>query len=164
MPSSDPCPPSSSSALYKTLHTTALSFIHSLDQHLTPTLLNIPKIRALRTSNYTHNWGHNYHVSTSPHLQGTKDLNEFIAHMQSMLPLLESWNTEVNDVVVDEAKEMVVVRASYWMKVRGQEEVENDLVWWLWMEGGGERVEKAVEFLDGEATRRIGEIIREAKG
>lgn len=79
--------------------------------------------------------------------------------MQKMIPLLESWHTDVSDVVVDEAKKMVIVRASYWMKIKGEAHVENDLIWWLCMDESGEKVKRGIEFLDAEATGRIAELM-----
>jgi hypothetical protein len=90
-------------------------------------------------------------------MQGVLDLDGFLAHMRKMLPRLDSVHTYVSDVAVDEARRMVVVRASYWMKVKGNEAVENDLVWLLWMDESGNRVKSSVELLDAEATKRIAE-------
>jgi hypothetical protein len=157
MSSSDPPPPPASSQIYRLLHATALAFIHSLDEYDGSSDADITKIRAVRTQDYTHSWGHNYFVSTKPPMQGAIDLDGFLAHMRKMLPRLESVHTCVGDVAVDEANKMVVVRASYWMKVNGHEAVENDLIWWLWMDENGEKVKRSVELLDAEATKRIAE-------
>lgn len=59
---------------------------------------------------------------------------------------------------------MVVARATYWMKVYGQTEaVENDLVWWLWMDADGKKVERSVEFIDAGAGKVVKEMIDEVK-
>ncbi|KAF2637530.1 hypothetical protein P280DRAFT_472237 [Massarina eburnea CBS 473.64] len=144
--------------LYKNLHTTAFAFIESLGYSAhspAPTHMNIPLILSLRTNTYTHSFGHNYFISTAPPLQGTYTLDEFIAHLTRTTSMLESWQSEVRDICVDEAKRMVVARAGFWMKVKGEEAVENDLVWWLWMDGEGRKVERSIEFLDGVATKKL---------
>ncbi|KAF2684404.1 hypothetical protein K458DRAFT_388877 [Lentithecium fluviatile CBS 122367] len=163
MPPIDSSPASATSPFYKTLHATTLSFIHSLFESQSSTRIDAPLIHAVHTPSYNHSWGHNYFVSTHPGLQGTHDLDSFLAHMQDMLTKLESWRTDIKNVVVDEVKRMVVVRASYWMKVKGAETVENDLVWWLWMDESGERVERSIEFVDAEAARRIEEVMMGTK-
>jgi hypothetical protein len=157
MSSSNPSPLPPCSQIYRLLHATALAFIHSLDEYDGSPDADTTQIRAVRTQDYTHSWGHNYFVSTKPPMQGKLDLDGFLTHMQKMLPRLDSVHTYVSDVTVDEAKKTVVVRASYWMKVQGTEAVENDLIWWLWMDESGDKVKRSVELLDAEATRRIAE-------
>ena len=69
---------------------------------------------------------------------------------------LESWRAEVREVCVDEAKRVVVARTGYFMKARGQQSaVENDLVWWIWMDERGEKVERSMEFVDPKATEEL---------
>lgn len=80
--------------------------------------------------------------------------------------MLESWDTTVTDVCVDEARRSVVVRARYGMRVKGAEvEVQNDIVWWLWMaeDEGVVKVERSVEFVDGVASGRLKEVMGEMK-
>ena len=81
-----------------------------------------------------------------------------------MTPKLESWESEVTDVIVDEARTKVIVRSSYWMQPKGvgkEERVENDLIWFLdLVEGDGEwKVSKSVEFIDGIASGRLMELM-----
>lgn len=149
------------SSLYKTLFATATEFIRSQDRDdAQPTRMNQNRVRAIRTSNHQHSFGHNYLVSTKPPFQGTLNADEFLAHVNGMLPKLDTWDTHITDIVVDETRKMCIVRASYYMKPLGADEpVENDLVWWLWMEDGGRRVEKAVEFVDAAATVKIRELM-----
>jgi len=89
------------------------------------------------------------------------DLERYIAHLNTMLPRLESWDTRITDIAVDEMKRVCVVRGSYFIEVKGVgKAVENDIVWWLWMDGEGKLVERGMEFVDGVATGRIRELIR----
>jgi len=154
-----------SSKLYSTLHDTAIAFIDSTS--LDPSKINRmdeSRIRAIRSSNFTHSWGHNYAASLSPALSQTLDVDGFIKHLNGMTPKLESWESEVTDVIVDEARTKVIVRSSYWMQPKGvgkEERVENDLIWFLdLVEGDGEwKVSKSVEFIDGIASGRLMELM-----
>jgi hypothetical protein len=156
-PSTGASTPPIPSTLYTTRQKTATKFITSLSYSPTSPApyLNIPLILSLRTHNYTHTFGHNYFVSTAPPLQGTHDLDGFIAHITRMTALLESWDSEIRDLCVDEAARSVVVRVGYWMKVKGEEKVENDLIWWVWMDEEGRKVVRSVEFVDAAAGGEI---------
>ncbi|KAF2111084.1 hypothetical protein BDV96DRAFT_582497 [Lophiotrema nucula] len=159
--------PLSASSLYQTLHATAIELVKSQEQTPErPERMDHERIRAIRSENrFEHTWGHNYLVSTRPHLSGTHDVDGFIKHVGTMLPKLESWDTDIRDVVVDEFAKRAIVRASYWMKPKGSEEpVENDIVWFLDMEEDGKRVKKSVEFVDAAATGRIMEIMMKQAG
>ncbi|KAF2242376.1 hypothetical protein BU26DRAFT_524507 [Trematosphaeria pertusa] len=162
-----PTTPSTASPLSTSLHATALEFLHSCDcDPSQPTRLNHARIHAIRAPGYTHTFGPSYFVSVTPPLQGTLSTDGFIAHMERMLPMLESWDTTVTDVCVDEARRSVVVRARYGMRVKGAEvEVQNDIVWWLWMaeDEGVVKVERSVEFVDGVASGRLKEVMGEMK-
>ncbi|KAH7382706.1 hypothetical protein DE146DRAFT_681695 [Phaeosphaeria sp. MPI-PUGE-AT-0046c] len=154
-------PLASASPTYCQLHTTALAFIDAQAQTAEhPSRMNFEKIEALCTTEFQQSWGHNYAISLSPRLQGTHSFSEFRKHLAMMLPSLESWETTVTEVIVDEAKRKVVLRISFWMRVKGAEEmVENDLLWVLEMDDTGEKVKKSVEFVDGIAAGKIKEII-----
>ncbi|ORY11330.1 hypothetical protein BCR34DRAFT_601434 [Clohesyomyces aquaticus] len=166
-----PTHPPTATPLYKTLHTTALTFVTSLSLHPTsPTRISTPLIRAIRTPTFRHVFGHNFFVSLSP-FSASLDTDGFIAHVSHIVPALQSWEIEVTGLVVDEVKREVVCRCSYWMGVKGGEggkatTVENDLVWWLSMCGDGDemKVDRAVEFVDSEAGKRIMELVMQAKG
>jgi hypothetical protein len=165
MTATAPKAPANASQLYKTLFSTATEFIRCQDRDDSqPTRVNTDRVRAIRTPNHTHSFGHNYLVSTKPMLQAELGVDEFLAHVNKMVPKLDTWEARITDIVVDETRKMCIVRTSYFMKPFGAEKpVENDLIWWLWMEEGGEKVEKALEFLDGAATGRIGELIMGAQ-
>ena len=140
-------PPVSASPLYKTLHATGLEFVRSQNKDdAQPSRMSIDRIRAIRSSeNFEHSWGHDYFVNTAPHLQGTLDIDGFVAHLNKMCPFLESWDTNITDVMVDEQQKRVVLRASYYMLVKGAEApVENDLVWFLTMDEEGRKVKKSM--------------------
>jgi ketosteroid isomerase-like protein len=145
---------------YEVLRGTALAFISSLSLMPNTTTtdevrFDMAKIRAVRAPNYTHSFGHNYFVSQSPPLQGTSDLDGFMTRVASMTLKLESETNQVLAVAVDEEQRSAVARVAYQMKAPGQEPVENDLVWWLWMDAEGKKVEKSMEFVDPVATKEL---------
>ena len=155
-------PPTSASLLYKFLHSTALGFINAQTQNdELPSRMAFERIRTYCSPSFQHFWGHNYAVSVSPPLQGTHDFDGFVAHLQSMLPKLESWNADVTDVVVDEVRMKVMLRISFYMRAKGAEKkvVENDLLWALEMERHGDeedvKIRKSTEFVDGTAAERL---------
>ncbi|KAF2188646.1 hypothetical protein K469DRAFT_565198 [Zopfia rhizophila CBS 207.26] len=164
MPS--PSLPPSSSPVYETLHATALEFIRSQDQDPTSaSRINTDRLRAICSRNdFQHSWGHHYFTTTNPTLSNTHDVDGFIAHLNSMLPRLESWDTKISSIIIDEVEKMAVVRVSYFMLVRGANEpVENDLVWFLTMDEEGRKVIRSIEFIDAAASSKLREIMRVVK-
>jgi hypothetical protein len=164
--------PPTASSLYTTLHTTALAFIDAQTQDPSCALrMDFDRIRGVVTPDFTHSWGHNYAVSLSPHIQGTSTFDQFISYLGTMLPRLESWETNVTDVLVDEMKRTVVLRISFMMEPKrgGEgkgdkgEVVENDLVWILEMDEQGKKVRGSREFVDGVAAGRIRELLMGGK-
>ncbi|KAF2729977.1 hypothetical protein EJ04DRAFT_515541 [Polyplosphaeria fusca] len=150
--------PSSASAFYKTLHATVMEFMTSQKQEPDmPHRLDHDRMRAIRTETGSeHSWGHNYLVRQHPQLAPLPDADAFIAHLTRMCPNLDSWETTVTDIIIDEAKKVAIVRASYYMEPKDSgEKVENDLLWYLAMNEDGTKVKKSVEFLDGAAMGRI---------
>jgi hypothetical protein len=142
------------------LKSTALAFLNSLalmpnTTTEDPVRFDMQAIRAVRAPNYSHTFGHNFFVSQSPPLQGTSDLDGFMERVAKMTTKLESETKEVLSVAVDSAERSVVARVAYQMKAPGQKAVENDLVWWLWMDAKGTKVEKSVEFVDPAATKEL---------
>lgn len=145
---------------YDVLSTTALAFISSLSLMPNTTTsdevrFDMAKIRAVRAPNYTHTFGHNFFVSQSPPMQGTSNLDQFMSRVASMSLKLESETNKVLAVSVDREQRSVVARVAYQMKAPGQEPVENDLVWWLWMDAKGKKVERSMEFVDAAATKEL---------
>ncbi|KAG9192526.1 hypothetical protein G6011_11260 [Alternaria panax] len=156
----------SASALYQSLRGTALSFIEAqaVDQSC-PERMNFALLRTHCTSSFQHSWGHNYAVSVTPPLQGTHSFDDFVKHLNFMLPKLESWKADVTNIIVDPVAMKVMLRISFWMQAKGAKEadaVENDLLWELEMEGVGEgkvKIKRSIEFVDGAASRRLREVV-----
>jgi hypothetical protein len=158
------------SSRYDTLKTAALGFIHAQTCNAAlPTRMDFDALRALTAPGYSHEFGPAYAVSQAPKLQGRFSVDAFIQHLEGMIPNLEGWEVEVTGTVVDEVGGSVVVRAGYWMQVKGadeEEKVQNDVVWWLEMEDGAEgcRVRKSTEMVDAGAAGRIRELMMRGKG
>ncbi|KAF3917639.1 hypothetical protein AA313_de0206783 [Arthrobotrys entomopaga] len=177
-------PPASASPLYRTIHHTCIEFLSSMSQDpSSPTLINADDIRAVRTHDFQHSWGHRYAVSLHPQEYGTPvTLDEMVTHLEAAAPLFKRWDVEIEDVVVDEVRRKAVVRSTYKMQAKGasstkeesegeegegekegdgegevevKEVVENDMVWMLQLDEGGERVERAVEFKDYKADEKF---------
>ncbi|KAF3927825.1 hypothetical protein ABW20_dc0102247 [Dactylellina cionopaga] len=115
-----------------------------------PTLINREGIRAVRTPDFAQSWGHNYMVSQHVQEYGTPlTLDSLIQHMELVGPLLERWDVEIDDILVDEA------RMTATAKGEEKEAVGNDMVWILEMDKEGTKVKKAIEFHDSVAAARI---------
>lgn len=149
--------------LYGKLQQTATSFIHATE-FTSGSEISIEKLTTLLSPTYTQSWGHDFFVSSRPGLSPT-DTAGFIKHMQSMTPMLASVQTTITDLVIDERRRKVTARVTYHMTAKGQEGatgqvVGNDIVWIISMTPEGDKVEDAVEFVDGEASRKLGELIQ----
>ncbi|KAF1946857.1 hypothetical protein EJ02DRAFT_440772 [Clathrospora elynae] len=162
-------PPASASQTYTALYNTALAFIKAQTQdEKLPTRMDFDRVRTFCSPTFQHSWGHNYAVSLAPPLQGSLSFDGFVAHLQSMLPKLESWKAVITDIVVDEVRMRVVLRITFLMRAKGageEEVLENDLLWVFDMErdgdGGEERmkIRKSVEFIDGIAGGKLKELM-----
>lgn len=156
----------SATPLYRSLRGTALNFIEAqaVDNSL-PERMNFAHLRTHCTPNFQHSWGHNYAVSITPPLQGSHSFDDFVKHLNFMLPKLESWKADVTNIIVDPVMMKVMLRISFWMQAKGAKEadkVENDLLWELEMEEVGEgkvKVKRSVEFVDGAAAGRLREVM-----
>jgi len=159
-------PATSALPTYTILRDTALNFIRAqtLDAN-SPERMDFDLMRTYCAPSFEHSWGHNYAVSLAPPLQDTHSLDSFFSHLRSMLPRLESWKSNVTDVIVDPVKMKVILRISFMMQAKGATEgqiVENDLLWMMEMEemGSGKVViKKSMEFLDGAAAGKLREIM-----
>jgi hypothetical protein len=152
-------------SFYDTLMSTAEKFVHMTDFTPSDNGPNESKIRALCADNYQQSWGHDYFISSKPHLNHTLDLNGFIGHLSTMSSKMTSADAEVTDMSVDERQRKVVVRATYKLLPKGcPEPGVNDLVWILKLSEDGRKVESGKEFIDGEAAMRLGQLIRESNG
>ncbi|KAI4643510.1 hypothetical protein J4E93_006520 [Alternaria ventricosa] len=159
-------PATSALPTYTILRDTALNFIRAqtLDTN-SPERMDFDLMRTYCAPSFEHSWGHKYAVSLTPPLQSTHSLDGFFTHLRSMLPRLESWKSNVTDVIVDPVKMKVILRISFMMQAKGATEgqiVENDLLWMMEMEemsSGKLGIKKSMEFLDGAAAGKLREIM-----
>ncbi|TID16438.1 Vacuolar amino acid transporter 3 [Venturia nashicola] len=158
---------------YETIKTTATTFI--LANNPSPT--NTPQkslLNSLVSPSFTISFGHKYFTSTTPHLQHPLDFDGFMAHQMRMTPLLARWRAVVKDCFVDVEKGVAVVVSEFFMTPRrggkgggdgdgNEETVVNEIVWFVEVEEGGV-VGRVVEWVDGVAAGRLGEIFRGEAG
>jgi hypothetical protein len=153
--------PPHASPKYVRLHNTALAFIDAHTQDVRQSSrVDFDRIEATVAPDFQHKWGHNYAVSMNLRIQGTHSFTSFTKHLEAMLPNLESWETTIADVIVDEMKNTVMLRVSFWMVVKGAKDtIEHDLLWVLEMAEQGEKVKSSTEFIDAIAAARLKEIM-----
>jgi hypothetical protein len=68
---------------------------------------------------------------------------------------MEILRIEVQGFSVHEGARRVAVRAGFYMKPKGSEEILNELVFWLQMDEGGEKVVEATGFFEPAASEEI---------
>lgn len=141
-------------SLYSKLHNTAKSWVLSTSP-VTPgsNKQDHGHILSHLTPDAKIEWGHANFLSTAPHLQGSKTGQEFIDHLSSMAPMLETWKIDVSDVCVDKERKSAVVRADYYMYAKGDADaVRNEILFWVYMNEEGEKVVRSTEFIDPTAA------------
>ncbi|KAK0256423.1 hypothetical protein LTS09_008538 [Friedmanniomyces endolithicus] len=111
--------------------------------------------------NYTHSWGHKFFVGTSPGMQGSVDGPEFLSRMNRLAGKMQTWNIEITETCVDVEKKSAVLKADFYMAIAGHEPVLNEIVWWLKMDGSGEKVVDSCEYIDPVASSHM---IEQMKG
>lgn len=74
-----------------------------------------------------------------------------------MAPALRTWWIEVTGICVDVGQRCAVVRGDFSMVAKGgkEEPVVNDVVMWVGMDKRGEKVVRAVEFVDPVASAEL---------
>ncbi|ETS73931.1 hypothetical protein PFICI_13797 [Pestalotiopsis fici W106-1] len=155
-------------SVYEKLRQNAKTFIEAYSFTPEAGQPNIDVLTSFMSSNFTLAWGHTYMTQRQPRLSKALDQAGFREHMGAMVPFIESTRIVIHDIIVDEPARKVVVRASFCLCPKGQNEgekeaPENELMWILKFDQEGEQLESAVEFLDATATARIGELVAQAK-
>ncbi|KAK6072364.1 hypothetical protein SCUP515_07445 [Seiridium cupressi] len=153
---------------YNVLRETAHAFIKAYGFTSATGSPDMDRLTSLMDPNFKQSWGHNYMIRERPGLQQILDRDGFHKHLSTMVPFLESCEAVIHEVIIDEPASRVVVRNSFFMCPKGQNEgdkeaPENDMIWILIMDETGGRITSAQEFLDATATARIGELIAKAK-
>lgn len=84
------------------------------------------------------------------------DNEQYLTHLHRICPLLNTWRTEIKEIFVDETKRSAVVRADHYMMLKGRDEpFKNDFIWLLTLTESGDKVERAVEFMDSAASLKF---------
>ena len=152
----------SDTSFYEKLAATAKGFVLSTSPKRSGTNEPNPEaILATLSPDAEFTWGHTFFVGMTPMVQGTKSGQGFVDNMSGIASRLGTWDIKVNDeeVVVDEKKREVIVRASFSMQAKGQEPVLNDIIFWLKITEDGEKVQKVKEFIDPTANAELGKRI-----
>lgn len=157
---------SSPSDFYRTLQKTARSFVEN--QAAEPGTNNQSGRPTLRAENCITTFGPAGTIASKPLLQEEKTNEGFVAHMNMMTPMLETWRVDAKRVVVDEQQKEANVLAMYYMTPKGKGDkesrtVEHEINWWLKMTDDGKLVERCTEYIDGSAAARIMELVMEYK-
>lgn len=101
-------------------------------------------------------FGHKFFVSTVPHLLSKKDGPGFVSHLSNMAASLQTWSIDITNIAVDVEKRTVILRADFHMVPKGgQDEVLNDIMFWIVMDETGEKVANYVEFVDPVASMEL---------
>jgi len=116
------------------------------------------RIKAIRTPGFRQSWGPSYFAAKR--FPEPKSVDEFIVHMNGLLPSLDTWKNEIKDRTIDEGNMKATVLLYIYMIVKGNAEVHlrtvrMDVVWMLKFAKGGKLVEMATEFVDAGASEAI---------
>ena len=106
--------------------------------------------------------GHKFFVSTAPELQGRKDGVGFVFHMSAMAKGLQTWHIDITDTAVDVEKRTVILKTEFHMVPKRGEEVLNEILFWVVMDEGGEKVAHYTEFIDPAAGMELAKRTRAA--
>lgn len=150
-----PPPPSSASDLYKTIHRTCIKFFRSVSRNpANPKVINTEAVKAVRTDDFIQTFGHRFMVSHRPEYQPPITLNTLLVQLGAVSPLLNLWDMEIEDIIIDEWSRKAVVRSTVELQAEGEDKpvVKNDMVWVLYLTEDGEKVRKAIEFEDSMAA------------
>jgi hypothetical protein len=84
------------------------------------------------------------------------DNDQYLAHLNRICPLLKTWRTEIKEIFVDDSKLSAIVRADHFMTLKGRDEPsKNDFIWLLTLTESGDKVERAIEFMDSAASLKF---------
>ena len=143
---------STPSSVYDTICATATKFVLSTNPIPSTNKSDHNAVLAVRSPSCLVSYGPASFVENS-HITNPMDNDQYIAHLDRICPLLKTWRTEIKEIFVDETKMSAIVRADHYMTLKGKDEPSvNDFIWLLSLTEGGEKVEKAVEFMDSAAS------------
>jgi len=154
---------------YETLRATAIECVQSASPILAPDgeiAIDKSRISAVRAPSCTHSWGpHYFALSRFPK---TRSTNDFITHMERMIPNLETWAISIQDVVVDQERRVATLRTYLFMTPKGlgskkERTIMNEELWYVTMTEDGKKVQSAEEYVDSEASAAVLKKMRAGK-
>lgn len=144
-----------SSSVYDTIRSTATKFVLSTNPIPSTTTPDTDAILSVRTPSCLVSYGPSSILENSP-ITNPMDNDQYIAHLHRICPLLKTWRTKIKEIFVDETKLSAIVRADHYMTLKGRDEPsKNDFMWLLTLTENGEKVERAVEFMDSAASLKF---------
>jgi len=148
-----------SSSVYDTIYSTAAKFVLSTNPIPSTTTLDSDAILSVRTPSCLVSYGPSSFLENSA-IANPMDNDQYLAHVNRIRPLLETWRTEIKEIFVDELKLSAIVRANHFMTLKGRDEPsKNDFMWLLTLTENGDKVKGAVEFMDSAASLKfIGDV------
>lgn len=123
----------------------------------------------------TDNYHHEFAPSSIPSLPGPFDKAGFLAHHSKLQDTMTSFPVIAKETIDNPAANQVTIWATshtvFREDVKDYENGMNDEEWtyrgeyvfMLWMEEGGERVTRCVEFLDSLGTKRLRALMKRAR-
>lgn len=111
-------------------------------------------------------WGHSFFISTMEHLQGEKTAEAFVQHLLGMGKALQTWKIDITNTCVDASNKSVVVRANFYMYPQnsGGDSVLNDIIFWMTMNQGGDKLVRCTEFVDPVASAELAKRMKASRG
>jgi hypothetical protein len=143
------------SSIYDIIYSTATKFVLSTNPGPSTTTPDSDAILSVRTSSCLVSYGPSSFLENSP-ITNPMDNDQYLAHLRRICPLLRTWRTEIKEIFVDESKLSAIVRADHFMTLKGRDEPsKNDFIWLLTLTESGDKVERAVEFMDSAASLKF---------
>ncbi len=148
------------SSIYDNIYSTATKFVLSTNPIASTTMPDLDAILSVRTPSCLVSYGPSSLLENSP-IANPMDNDQYLAHLCRICPLLHTWRTEIKEIFVDEPKLSAIVRADHFMTLKGRDKpLKNDFMWLLTLTESGDKVERAVEFMDSVASLKFMEELK----
>jgi hypothetical protein len=137
---------SDNSSMYQKLHTAASTFVLT-NKPISSVSDNAAMLSARSPECQVH-YAPSSYQSLVPQIRGSFSNDQYTGRMAAVFPLVENVHIEIKEIIVDEAKKSVVVWAVHCLTPKRRTEAKNEFMWLLNMDETGEKVKKAVAFVD----------------
>jgi hypothetical protein len=143
------------SSIYDNIYSTATKFVLSTNPGPSTTTPDSDAILSVRTPSCLVSYGPSSFIENAL-ITNPMDNDQYLAHLHRICPLLKTWRTEIKEIFVDESKLSAIVRADHFMTLKERDEPSRtDCMWLLTLTESGDKVEKAVEFMDSAASLKF---------